>query len=322
MAWSLVFLKKYGKVFSIPSEVTRLASSALRRISTATSSEPFLIHCTRAHRNYVYHNEMATMTATQSKRVKAFPVPGPIELLHTNGARTFTHIHPILLLTAYYLQFSALVANPVSGLLASLLPLAIIQTCYIVTCLPSASGSATAFGKGARGGHRKKPVHAKSVAGPADKAVVSTFLILDLSGALPSLTTSALGSYSIPNPIARPRSTRPHRDHDPLRRPTHHPYLPHPPRRHSRLSPSHISALLRVWSRRREMEADSRRCAAVGRGFRRDFGDVHRVLAGRRTDPIGLVTSPLEELSSYSCSYCGILADYVSTGIVIGRHGP
>ncbi|KAI9858464.1 MAG: Glycosylphosphatidylinositol (GPI) anchor assembly protein [Vezdaea acicularis] len=129
------------------------------------------------------------MTATQSKPVKAFPVLGPIELLHTNGARTFTHIHPILLLTAYYLQFSALVADPVSGLLASLLPLAIIQTCYIVTCLPSASGSATAFDKGARGGHRKKPVHAKSVAGPADKAVSAILsLILSLVLGPPVLT--------------------------------------------------------------------------------------------------------------------------------------
>ncbi|KAH8811694.1 GPI biosynthesis protein Pig-F [Xylogone sp. PMI_703] len=66
----------------------------------------------------------------------------PTELLPTELARVFTHIHPALLLGAYYLRFPALVADPVSALLYSILPLAIIQIVYVLVCLPVA-GSTT-----------------------------------------------------------------------------------------------------------------------------------------------------------------------------------
>ena len=54
----------------------------------------------------------------------------PIELLPTDIARIFTHVHPAILLSAYYLRFPALVTEPVPTLLASVLPLAIIQIAY------------------------------------------------------------------------------------------------------------------------------------------------------------------------------------------------
>jgi phosphatidylinositol glycan class F len=78
----------------------------------------------------------------------------PIELLPTDLARIFTHVHPTLLLSAYYLRFPALVADPVPTLLNSLLPLAIIQISYAVICLP-ATGSGTKPAKKPKPGARK-----------------------------------------------------------------------------------------------------------------------------------------------------------------------
>ncbi|KAL3425802.1 gpi-anchor biosynthesis protein (pig-f) [Phlyctema vagabunda] len=62
----------------------------------------------------------------------------PIELLPTDLARIITHAHPALLLAAYYIRFSAFVADPVQTLLGSLIPLAATQIGYAVLCLPSA----------------------------------------------------------------------------------------------------------------------------------------------------------------------------------------
>lgn len=61
----------------------------------------------------------------------------PIELLSTDLARIFSQIHPAILLSAYYLRFPALVSNPTSTLLKSLLPLAAVQILYAVVCLPA-----------------------------------------------------------------------------------------------------------------------------------------------------------------------------------------
>lgn len=61
----------------------------------------------------------------------------PIELLPTGLAPIFTHIHPVLLLSAYYLRFPALVADPTQTLLNSLAPLAVVQMGYAIICLPA-----------------------------------------------------------------------------------------------------------------------------------------------------------------------------------------
>jgi phosphatidylinositol glycan class F len=66
----------------------------------------------------------------------------PIELLPTDFARIFTQAHPALLLSAYYLRFPALVADPVPTLLNSLLPLAAVQIAYAATCLPAVGSNA------------------------------------------------------------------------------------------------------------------------------------------------------------------------------------
>jgi len=75
-----------------------------------------------------------SVTAAQASPAEASL---PIELLPTDLARIFTHIHPALLLSAYYIRFPALVADPTSTLLSSSLPLAVIQTIYAIICLPA-----------------------------------------------------------------------------------------------------------------------------------------------------------------------------------------
>src|SRR6201746_2549582 len=82
------------------------------------------------------------ITMSTAGQVTPIKASLPIELLPTDLSRIFTHVHPTILLSAYYLRFPALVADPVSTLLNSLLPLTIIQISYAVICLP-ATGSST-----------------------------------------------------------------------------------------------------------------------------------------------------------------------------------
>ncbi|KAF2429781.1 PIG-F-domain-containing protein [Tothia fuscella] len=64
-----------------------------------------------------------------------------INVLNTDTAKLYTHIHPILVLSAYYFNFSSIVADPVSSLIKFLIPLNVLQIAYVVICLP-ATGTA------------------------------------------------------------------------------------------------------------------------------------------------------------------------------------
>ena len=66
------------------------------------------------------------------------PTSTPITLLPTPTARLYHHIHPILLLSLFYLSFPALTAHPVSTLSKLLLPITSLQILYCVLCLPIA----------------------------------------------------------------------------------------------------------------------------------------------------------------------------------------
>ncbi|KAL8995155.1 MAG: hypothetical protein Q9169_005064 [Polycauliona sp. 2 TL-2023] len=66
------------------------------------------------------------------------PTSTPITLLPTSTARLYHHMHPVLLLSLFYLSFPSLVANPVSTLTKLLFPLAGLQILYCVLCLPIA----------------------------------------------------------------------------------------------------------------------------------------------------------------------------------------
>lgn len=95
------------------------------------------------------------ITMSSTSQTLSLKSSEPIELLPTDLARLFTNVHPAILLSAYYLRFPALVADPVPTLLTSLLPLAVIQASYAIICLP-VTGSST---KGVR---RSKPNVKKS----------------------------------------------------------------------------------------------------------------------------------------------------------------
>ncbi|OAT04076.1 phosphoethanolamine transferase PIGF [Blastomyces gilchristii SLH14081] len=76
----------------------------------------------------------------------------PISILSSALARSYAHIHPLLLLSCFALSFRALVDDPVSTLLGSLAPLALMQGIYVIVCLPAATGGGSAgdggLGKG------------------------------------------------------------------------------------------------------------------------------------------------------------------------------
>ncbi|KAK7908189.1 glycosylphosphatidylinositol anchor biosynthesis protein [Apiospora marii] len=74
-------------------------------------------------------------------------------------AQAIRHVHPVLLLSLFYLRFGALVRDPVPTLLHSLLAVAALQIAYAVICLPAAGSSAAVQpAKKLRPGEKRKPV--------------------------------------------------------------------------------------------------------------------------------------------------------------------
>ncbi|KAI9754952.1 MAG: hypothetical protein M4579_004488 [Chaenotheca gracillima] len=125
------------------------------------------------------------MTSTAAQPEKASSASsstyGPIDLLHSEAARVFTHVHSVLILSLCYLRFDSLVEDPVSSLVASLLPLVVIQLSYVITCLPATSssnvggaGNAASSNKSSKAGaQRKKQGQAT---GGISSAIISTVL--------------------------------------------------------------------------------------------------------------------------------------------------
>ena len=92
--------------------------------------------------------------------IPAAPAPKapamPIELLNTDAARIYTHIHPILVLSLYAYKFNDLVTDPVPALLSTLLPLAVLQIAFVAVCLPPTSGTSTPQIRKQKTGEKKK----------------------------------------------------------------------------------------------------------------------------------------------------------------------
>jgi phosphatidylinositol glycan class F len=105
-----------------------------------------------------------TMAALDQVSLKSQPV----ELLPTDLARIFTNVHAVLLLSAYYLRFPALVADPVTTLLQSLPILAVLQIAYATCCLPP-----TGSGTSSKPIKKPKPGAKKTDTSPS-KAIVSS----------------------------------------------------------------------------------------------------------------------------------------------------
>lgn len=86
---------------------------------------------------------------------KVRPPAVPIEILSSDAAKFYTHIHPILVLSLYAYKFPSIVADPVPALLSSLIPLAILQIVFVAICLPP-TGSSTVVVEKKKPGEKKK----------------------------------------------------------------------------------------------------------------------------------------------------------------------
>ncbi|RPB19539.1 hypothetical protein L211DRAFT_842619 [Terfezia boudieri ATCC MYA-4762] len=83
-----------------------------------------------------------------------------------------THLHPLALLTSYFLQFPSLMASPPSTLFSSVFPLTAIQVAYAVLCLdnvalPHGHSTSTTEKKSKSGSFRLKKADSASSGGIA-----------------------------------------------------------------------------------------------------------------------------------------------------------
>jgi len=65
----------------------------------------------------------------------------PVNVIDHDTARLYNHLHPLVVLSGYLLQFRPIVANPVGSLAALLFPLNILQIIYVVLCLHPTSSA-------------------------------------------------------------------------------------------------------------------------------------------------------------------------------------
>jgi len=191
----------------------------------------------------------ATMTETESKRRKFLSTSLPIDILPTDTARLYTHMHPFLVLGVYYLRFNALVADPVSTLLTSLLPLSVLQISSAVTCLPAAKRAAKQSTpvKSAKQGQRKKPGASKAENGLSNKLVVC----IQYTGVPIRVNVSHLSLGRCPGPPARshPRRTLPHDPPHPLRRAIDDAFPSHVPLRRPYVTSCDLAPRVYTWCR-------------------------------------------------------------------------
>lgn len=112
------------------------------RSSVLKEAKEHIIHSTTsATTTHALPSDMSVSSEAPPRKRKITPTTKPISLLPTSAAQTYTHIHPVVLLTVYYIRFPALVADPISTLTTSVIPLCILQLSYVIACLPPAAGS-------------------------------------------------------------------------------------------------------------------------------------------------------------------------------------
>ena len=126
------------------------------------------------------------------------PSAPPVRILSSQLSRTYSYVHPALLLGLCAARFDALVADPVQELFTDLPWLSLLQIFYVVLCLPpagstsayessptndakatsrSSSGPATALRPG-KPGHRRRQHGGKNLwSGVWAKLMVSTDVV-------------------------------------------------------------------------------------------------------------------------------------------------
>ncbi|MCJ1444123.1 MAG: Glycosylphosphatidylinositol (GPI) anchor assembly protein [Stictis urceolatum] len=109
------------------------------------------------------------------------PTTTPIPNYTDPLAKAYTHIHPLLVLAYYRLRFFSLVEDPVPELARQLIPLVILQSAYVVICLPPTTGSNRVgdIAKSGKGDNKAKAAKrdAKSKAPAAMGSRITTALL-------------------------------------------------------------------------------------------------------------------------------------------------
>ncbi|KAH7067434.1 glycosylphosphatidylinositol anchor biosynthesis protein 11 [Paraphoma chrysanthemicola] len=120
----------------------------------------------------------------------------PISPLPNDIARTYTHIHPLIILSLYAYKFPSIVADPVPALTSILAPLAVLQIAFVALCLPP-TGETPKVRK-VKPGEKKRHVPGRVESG-VNGSIVPAFLSLILTAlAATPLLTATLVLFGAP----------------------------------------------------------------------------------------------------------------------------
>ena len=211
--------------------------------------------------------ETTTEAKPEAKPRKLIPISQSISVLPTDTARIYNYIHPILILSLYYLCFPSLVADPVSTLKKSIAPLAHLQIIYCIVCLPPSKGSSTQSTPSTPSTtpKKKKVQFAKPAAKPpanlASRIIVSSlcfhpFYLLHIVYQLAKLIFLHLARHPLPPAFPLPLSATADGHPDPLWRPSDYTLLAQSTLRNAHIVIGCPAFVLRTWGRRAHVEGD------------------------------------------------------------------
>ena len=235
-----------------------------------------------------------TDSSAEARPRKLVPVSQTIPILTTDAARVYRHIHPALILALYYLCFPTLVADPVSTLWLSILPLALLQIVYCLLCLPPSSGRSTSQPTPSKTPKKKRVQFAKPPA-----TLASNIIVIHPQYAPYEHSYACFANVFGPHHIAShtlspclPLSccSSPHHTTYPFRRAFDYTFLAQPPVRDAYVAPWCPASILRPWSRCTYVEGNLRRMFAFRRGLGWIGRNSFRGLAWRCAYTIGLVS--------------------------------
>ncbi|KAL1960551.1 hypothetical protein VTO42DRAFT_7130 [Malbranchea cinnamomea] len=136
--------------------------------------------------------------AASSSLQSARKAHAPIQILSTPSAQTYSHVHPLLVLSVFALRFRALVDDPQSTLLLLLPLIAVLQGVYVVICLPAAGRDSGSTGpstsKGPRGKRRGDGAGSNAIGGKITAAILSLTLPLLLGTPLLTILLILFGA--------------------------------------------------------------------------------------------------------------------------------
>ena len=133
-----------------------------------------MIHkCFNGYRTMTTNAAEARPLFSQGKARRLEPISRTINILPTDSARLYTHIHPAIVLGCLYFFFPHLVNDPVTELLTAAVPLSFLQGAYCVICLPPSSGSSSPQPTPSKTPKRKRVQFAKAPPTVVSKVTVS-----------------------------------------------------------------------------------------------------------------------------------------------------